>query len=231
MFVSRFGVRAEVFDFSTCSSFSPPRIGSCRALLLRSSSLARSLAPAAWLESEGGKLPTGGVSSLVCRVVLASDLAPPLFILARVLWVRDCPLGTRTGIERSGSTCRGCSGTRFDPSWSSPSVVVISDFEEEEEKQPEAKPSASSSAAAEFSVRLDPSSPLGFIEEAFEFTQPNDGILTGFFSEKCSEAIPTIVGFLCSLEIMGSNMILMHCLSCSYLEIHPEMDFSRAKTA
>ncbi|KAI6683194.1 hypothetical protein NL676_029107 [Syzygium grande] len=141
------------------------------------------------------------------------------------------PTSTTKQIERSGSTCRGCSGTRFDPSWSSPSVVVISDFEEEEEKQPEAKPSASSSAAAEFSVRLDPSSPLGFIEEAFEFTQPNDGILTGFFSEKCSEAIPTIVGFLCSLEIMGSNMILMHCLSCSYLEIHPEMDFSRAKTA
>ncbi|KAI6677510.1 hypothetical protein NL676_038306 [Syzygium grande] len=46
---------------------------------------------------------------------------------------------------------------------------------EEEEKQPEAKPSASSSssasssAAAEFIVRFDPSSPLGFIEEAFEF--------------------------------------------------------------
>ncbi|KAI6677240.1 hypothetical protein NL676_038036 [Syzygium grande] len=219
MFVSRFGVRAEVFDFSTCSSFSPPRIGSCRALLLRSSSLARSLAPAAWLESEGGELPHRGrfSSGLPCRSGVRSRPAPVHF--------------SEGSIERSGSTCRGCSGTRFDPSWSSPSVVVISDFEEEEEKQPEAKPSASSSAAAEFSVRLDPSSPLGFIEEAFEFTQPNDGILTGFFSEKCSEAIPTIVGFLCSLEIMGSNMILMHCLSCSYLEIHPEMDFSRAKTA
>ncbi|KAI6704165.1 hypothetical protein NL676_013301 [Syzygium grande] len=140
-------------------------------------------------------------------------------------------LGMQLGLKEADQHAVDVQELRFDPSWSSPSVVVISDFEEEEEKQPEAKPSASSSAAAEFSVRLDPSSPLGFIEEAFEFTQPNDGILTGFFSEKCSEAIPTIVGFLCSLEIMGSNMILMHCLSCSYLEIHPEMDFSRAKTA
>ncbi|KAI6704637.1 hypothetical protein NL676_007599 [Syzygium grande] len=182
MFVSRFGVRAEVFDFSACSSFSPPRIGSRRALLLRSSSLARSLAPAAWLESEGG-----GPSSLVCRVVLASDLAPPLFILARVLWVRACPLGTGTGglsvsfwvpLKHVNSSCVlkeadqhavDVQELRFDPSWSSPSMVVISDFEEEEEKQPEAKPLASSSAAAEFSARLDPSSPLGFIEEAFEF--------------------------------------------------------------
>ncbi|KAI6678202.1 hypothetical protein NL676_038998 [Syzygium grande] len=112
MFVSRFG--AQVFDFSAYSSFPPPlRIGSRRALLLLRS-LARSLAPAAWLESEGGNFTPGGASSLVCRVVLASDLAPPLFILARVLWVRACPLGTGTGglsvsfwvpLKRVNSSC------------------------------------------------------------------------------------------------------------------------------
>ncbi|KAI6693915.1 hypothetical protein NL676_021625 [Syzygium grande] len=46
-------------------------------------------------------------------------------------------------------------------------MAIISDFEEEEEKQPKAKPSASFSTAAKFSARFDPSSPLGFIEEAF----------------------------------------------------------------
>ncbi|KAI6699990.1 hypothetical protein NL676_014314 [Syzygium grande] len=39
------------------------------------------------------------------------------------------------------------SNLRFDPSQSSSSMVIISDFEEEEEKQPEAKHSASSSTA------------------------------------------------------------------------------------
>ncbi|KAI6700720.1 hypothetical protein NL676_015044 [Syzygium grande] len=78
-------------------------------------------------------------------------------------------LGMQLGLKEADQHAVDVQELRFDPSWSSPSVVVISDFEEEEEKQPEAKPSASSSAAAEFSVRLDPSSPLGFIEEAFEF--------------------------------------------------------------
>ncbi|KAI6697793.1 hypothetical protein NL676_017912 [Syzygium grande] len=57
-------------------------------------------------------------------------------------------------------------------------MAIISDFEEEEEKQPEAKPSASSSsAAAEFSARFDPSSPLGFIEKAFEFVAERSDFL------------------------------------------------------
>ncbi|KAI6675093.1 hypothetical protein NL676_002999 [Syzygium grande] len=76
------------------------------------------------------------------------------------------------------------SNLRFDPSWSSTSVAIISDFEEEEEKQPEAKPSASSSssslassATAEFIARFDPSSSLGFIEEAFEFVAERSDFL------------------------------------------------------
>ncbi|KAI6677701.1 hypothetical protein NL676_038497 [Syzygium grande] len=62
-------------------------------------------------------------------------------------------------------------------------MAIIFDFEEEEEKQPEAKPSpsssssASSSAAAEFIARFDPSSPLGFIEEAFEFVAERSDFL------------------------------------------------------
>ncbi|KAI6694320.1 hypothetical protein NL676_022030 [Syzygium grande] len=60
-------------------------------------------------------------------------------------------------------------------------MAIISDFEEEEEKQAEAKPSASSSAsssaAAEFIARFDPSSPLGFIEEAFEFVAERSDFL------------------------------------------------------
>ncbi|XP_030441519.2 protein BOBBER 1-like [Syzygium oleosum] len=67
-------------------------------------------------------------------------------------------------------------------------MAIISDFEEEEEKQPEAKPSASSSAsssaAAEFSARFDPSSPLGFIEEAFEFVAERSDFLAHEAAER-----------------------------------------------
>ncbi|XP_056168885.1 protein BOBBER 1-like [Syzygium oleosum] len=72
-------------------------------------------------------------------------------------------------------------------------MAIISDFEEEEEKQPEAKPSAtssaSSSAAAEFSARFDPSSPLGFIEEAFEFVAERSDFLAHEAAERDVAAV------------------------------------------
>ncbi|KAI6668297.1 hypothetical protein NL676_019388 [Syzygium grande] len=137
--------------------------------------------------NRGGNFPRRALL-LVCHVITRPGSRHATFILARVTWVRACPLGELNwgfvyfilgALEAWIPVCVG-RWKRINTLWmfgNSDSIPpgahrVHGDhlrLEEEEEKQPEAKakPSASSSSTGRSSkMRFDPSGPHAFIEEA-----------------------------------------------------------------